>query len=240
LFPESGEEERCEDGFVQLGARGEDFVGLLLSVGRGFLPRFFADWSLRRLEAGARVFHVYAALINEKVEKRAEHAHFKIYGSWGNSARVLLAEFSASFDFVIINIRAGDCLHKFLLSQMPLKVPQNLFTFGALDTQASQLRLEVLVAPFQLDTPSKKSDWIRVVSDQNWNDKPRWSPDGNRIYSRTATGLPAFGRSPGARNQAPYGAISARLPPAPALDPECWLRPNGYFSRRRQNCTQPG
>jgi hypothetical protein len=39
-----------------------------------------------------------------------------------------------------------------------------------------------LVAPFQRDTPSKESDWIRVVSDQHYNDKPRWSPDGNRIY----------------------------------------------------------
>ena len=36
--------------------------------------------------------------------------------------------------------------------------------------------------PFSVDTPSKESDWIRVVSDQHWNDKPRWSPDGNRIY----------------------------------------------------------
>ena len=55
-------------------------------------------------------------------------------------------------------------------------------TFVALDGQASPLRLEVLVTPFQRDTPSKESDWIRVVSDQHWNDKPRWSPDENRIY----------------------------------------------------------
>jgi Tol biopolymer transport system component len=47
---------------------------------------------------------------------------------------------------------------------------------------ASPLRLEVLIAPFQRDAPSKESDWIRVVSDQHWNDKPRWSPDENRIY----------------------------------------------------------
>ena len=55
-------------------------------------------------------------------------------------------------------------------------------TFRASDRQASPLRLEVLVAPFQLDTPPKESDWIKVVSDQHWNDKPRWSPDENRIY----------------------------------------------------------
>jgi Tol biopolymer transport system component/DNA-binding winged helix-turn-helix (wHTH) protein len=55
-------------------------------------------------------------------------------------------------------------------------------TFVGLDGHASPLRLEVLIAPFQRDTPSKESDWIRVVSDQHWNDKPRWSPDESRIY----------------------------------------------------------
>jgi eukaryotic-like serine/threonine-protein kinase len=40
----------------------------------------------------------------------------------------------------------------------------------------------VLVAPFQRDIPSKESNWITVVSDLHYNDKPRWSPDGNRIY----------------------------------------------------------
>lgn len=40
----------------------------------------------------------------------------------------------------------------------------------------------MLVAPFQRDIPSKESNWIKVVSDLHYNDKPRWSPDGNRIY----------------------------------------------------------
>jgi len=55
-------------------------------------------------------------------------------------------------------------------------------TFVALDRQASPSRLQVLATRFQLDAPPKEIDWIRVVSDQHWNDKPRWSPNGNRIY----------------------------------------------------------
>jgi eukaryotic-like serine/threonine-protein kinase len=43
-------------------------------------------------------------------------------------------------------------------------------------------QLQVLAAPFDPETPPKESDWVEVVSDQYWNDKPRWSPDGNRIY----------------------------------------------------------
>jgi eukaryotic-like serine/threonine-protein kinase len=55
-------------------------------------------------------------------------------------------------------------------------------TFLAFHTQVFPSRLWVLAAPFQGETPPKESDWIRIVSDQHWNDKPRWSPDGKRIY----------------------------------------------------------
>jgi serine/threonine protein kinase len=55
-------------------------------------------------------------------------------------------------------------------------------TFSGLDTQAFPSRLWVLAAPFQGETPPKESDWIGIVRDQHWNDKPRWSPDGKRIY----------------------------------------------------------
>jgi Tol biopolymer transport system component len=41
---------------------------------------------------------------------------------------------------------------------------------------------QVLAAPFQVDRPPNESDWIRIANDPHWNDKPRWSPDGNRIY----------------------------------------------------------
>jgi eukaryotic-like serine/threonine-protein kinase len=55
-------------------------------------------------------------------------------------------------------------------------------TFNGFDHQASLARLQVLAARFQLGTPPNESDWIKVVSDPHYNDKPRWSPDGNRIY----------------------------------------------------------
>jgi len=55
-------------------------------------------------------------------------------------------------------------------------------TFVTLDTRPSPSRLEVWAARFQGETPATESDWIKVSSDPYWNDKPRWSPDGNRIY----------------------------------------------------------
>ena len=42
--------------------------------------------------------------------------------------------------------------------------------------------VEVMATRFQPDTPAKEGDWIKVVRDQHYNDKPRGPPDGNRIY----------------------------------------------------------
>jgi hypothetical protein len=84
----------------------------------------------------------------------------------------------------LVSGKAGTCLQssELFLYHATLTHDGRWITFNAFDRHASPPRLEVLVAPFQRDTPSKESDWIRVVSDQHWNDKPRWSPDGNRIY----------------------------------------------------------
>jgi Tol biopolymer transport system component/DNA-binding winged helix-turn-helix (wHTH) protein len=80
--------------------------------------------------------------------------------------------------------KAGNYLQSSQLSvsQTTLTYDGHWITFNAFDRHASPPRLEVLVAPFQRDTLLKESDWIRIVSDQHYNDKPRWSPDGNRIY----------------------------------------------------------
>jgi eukaryotic-like serine/threonine-protein kinase len=80
--------------------------------------------------------------------------------------------------------KAGPYLQssQLLLFNATLTHDGRWISFNAYDSQASPPRLEVLVAPFQLDTPSKETDWIEVVSDPHYNDKPRWSPDGKRIY----------------------------------------------------------
>jgi eukaryotic-like serine/threonine-protein kinase len=80
--------------------------------------------------------------------------------------------------------KASNCLQssEFLLFHATLTHDDRWIAFNAFDSKASPPRLAVLVAPFQRDSPSKESDWIKVVSDQHYNDKPRWSPDGNRIY----------------------------------------------------------
>ena len=41
---------------------------------------------------------------------------------------------------------------------------------------------EILVAPATGTGPIPKSEWIPVTDGTQWDDKPRWSPDGNLLY----------------------------------------------------------
>ena len=142
--------------------------------------------------------------------------------------------------------KAGTYLQssQFSLFHATLTHDGRWITFVALDRQASPSRLEVLAAPFQRDTPSKESDWIqgrqRPALERQTALVTGWKPHLLCLGSRRLC-LP-LDAAPGARNQAARGAASAPLPhpPGTALDPECWLRPDGYCSRTRQDCAQPG
>ncbi len=43
-------------------------------------------------------------------------------------------------------------------------------------------RAAIFVAPYQSEKVIKETDWIVVTDRSTWNDKPRWSPDGNLLY----------------------------------------------------------
>jgi len=46
-------------------------------------------------------------------------------------------------------------------------------------------RLETVIAPFDAPSPDR---WIRVASDHQWPDKPRWAPDGRTLYFLSGKG----------------------------------------------------
>jgi Tol biopolymer transport system component/DNA-binding winged helix-turn-helix (wHTH) protein len=51
-------------------------------------------------------------------------------------------------------------------------------TTMATPTQLSR----IFVIPAPAGVPAPEREWIQVGNDTAWNDKPRWSPDGNTIY----------------------------------------------------------
>jgi hypothetical protein len=103
--------------------------------------------------------------------------------SWSPDNRFLC---SGDGTVSLINLATGEISDYLKPSQSSLFLAKftrdgHWVTLAALERQASPLRLEVLASPFRPDARSEQTDWIRVVSDQYYNDKPAWS-DGNRIY----------------------------------------------------------
>ncbi len=41
---------------------------------------------------------------------------------------------------------------------------------------------QVYIAAFRAGKPIRQQDWISVTDGSTWDDKPRWSPDGNLMY----------------------------------------------------------
>jgi len=155
-------------------------------------PRISPDGSLVsyaiRTRARPRVEEVYVIPARGGLLQKLCDACGSPWGWSPDNKFLLFAQAGRGFRTIgLINLATGNAGNYLQSSQLSLfhatlTHDGRWITFVALDPRASPLRLEVLIAPFQRDAPSKESDWIRVVSDQHWNDKPRWSPDENRLY----------------------------------------------------------
>lgn len=64
------------------------------------------------------------------------------------------------------------------------------------DTQPAAVGCRVWVVPLKIDGTPETDNWIAIPHASRWDDKPRWSPDGNLIYFISdATASFAFGRN---------------------------------------------
>ena len=53
---------------------------------------------------------------------------------------------------------------------------------SVLEAVADEEGTRVLVAPFRDGSTPAAGEWIAVTTGEHWDDKPRWSPDGNLMY----------------------------------------------------------
>ena len=53
---------------------------------------------------------------------------------------------------------------------------------SVLEAVADEEGTRVLVAPFRDGSTPAAGEWIAVTHGEHWDDKPRWSPDGNLMY----------------------------------------------------------
>ena len=106
---------------------------------------------------------------------------------WSPDNKLLFVEGQRRFTIGTVNLdtaKASNCLEssRSALFLADLSRDGRWITFVSFEREALPSHPQVLAAPFQPDHPSNESDWIRITSDHHWNDKPHWSPDGNRIY----------------------------------------------------------
>jgi Tol biopolymer transport system component len=110
---------------------------------------------------------------------------------WSPDSKLLFVQgVSGPGTIGFVNLASRKVVTCLQSSEFSLYVPDvshdgRWITFVAFESGSSGSflgRPQVLAAPFQVDRPSNESDWIRITNDQHWNDKPHWSPDGNRIY----------------------------------------------------------
>ena len=68
----------------------------------------------------------------------------------------------------------------FTLFQPGFSTDNRWITFEATKPPFSQSA--VFIASYRAGVIPAESDWIRLGHDSGWDDKPRWSPDGNLLY----------------------------------------------------------
>jgi eukaryotic-like serine/threonine-protein kinase len=54
--------------------------------------------------------------------------------------------------------------------------------FIGCNSQAAAVGCQIFVAPLKTDGTPATDNWIAIPHSSRWDDKPRWSPDGNLIY----------------------------------------------------------
>jgi len=103
------------------------------------------------------------------------------YG-WSSDERQLVLIGTAPARVSILDLETGrripllnDSTH--LLWNARFSPDDKWISFNATDQKGSR----ILVAPVRGEGTISPQDWI-TVADSGWDDKPRWSPDGNELY----------------------------------------------------------
>jgi len=157
------------------------------------MPRISPDGSLvsyavRSAGSESMAFDIYlVATKGGPRQKLCDGCRHPLGWSRDNKILFVQGERRGAFAIDMMNVATGEVGHclqssEFHLFLADLTDEGRWLTFVAFERDALPSHPQVLAAPIQVDRPSNESDWIRITNDQHWNDKPHWSPDGNRIY----------------------------------------------------------
>ena len=85
----------------------------------------------------------------------------------------------------VLDLRLGD--KRRALQRSPNGLWQAQFSpddrwISVLETLDAEGRTKLWVVPFRDGSAPKADEWVGVTRGEHWDDKPRWSPDGNLMY----------------------------------------------------------
>ena len=91
----------------------------------------------------------------------------------GNPSAIFVLDLRSGTKRVVVQQASYD------LWQARFSPDDRWISFLASDAEG---RTRLWIVPFAQDSPTEEQAWIAVTDGQQWDDKPRWSPDGHLIY----------------------------------------------------------
>jgi eukaryotic-like serine/threonine-protein kinase len=104
---------------------------------------------------------------------------------WSRDKTRLLYLAGSPTEVFVLDLRSGD--KRRALQRSPHSLWQAQFSpddrwISALEALDAEGRTKLWVVPFRDGSAQKSDEWVGVTSGEHWDDKPRWSPDGNLMY----------------------------------------------------------
>src|SRR5262245_8624135 len=114
-----------EDRLLFLIASGKEPVEFFLRV-RLWPALSLLPFVLEMFEPGAWIGDRETTIVDQVIEKSAQRSDFEVDGSRRDGTVMLRARFFTTFDFVIVNVSAGERLHILFASKESLEVIHHL------------------------------------------------------------------------------------------------------------------
>jgi Tol biopolymer transport system component/DNA-binding winged helix-turn-helix (wHTH) protein len=104
---------------------------------------------------------------------------------WSKDKTRLLFLTGNPTEVFVLDVRSGE--KRRVLQRSPQYLWQAQFSpddrwISVLEALDAQGRTQVWVVPFRDGSMPQANEWMGITSGEHWDDKPRWSPDGNLMY----------------------------------------------------------
>jgi eukaryotic-like serine/threonine-protein kinase len=159
---------------------------LLVSSRTIIFPVITADGSRVAYASEGKNRVIYAvASSGGAPEKLCQDCGDSFLEDWSRDKTRLLYETGNPSEVFVLDLRSGE--KRRALQRSPNSLWQARFSpndrwISVLEVLEEQGRTRLWVVPFRDGSVPGADEWVAITSGEHWEDKPRWSPDGNLMY----------------------------------------------------------